>query len=160
MKKGRAHVSMCWKPGTCETHPSSSLQAAAPTERHSVRRLLANRRPTDAILLQSCSVLGAGSRDLWKDRAAHVIENGIGCSGVGYCEKRLANTSCSPTWADRSCFSNTCEPSNSWSDGLGQALASCPQDTELLRYSFLRTRASTHHQSSLVRTETEKPHEK
>jgi len=41
----------------------ASLQAAAPTERHSVRRLLLNRRPTDAILLQSCSVPGAGSRD-------------------------------------------------------------------------------------------------
>jgi len=32
-----------------------SLQAAVPTDRHSVRRLLRNRRPTDAILLQSCS---------------------------------------------------------------------------------------------------------
>jgi len=40
-----------------ESLPPPSLQAAAPTERHSVRRLLPNRRPTDAILLQSCSVL-------------------------------------------------------------------------------------------------------
>ena len=36
---------------------TSSLQATARTERHSVWRLLPNRRPTDAILLQSCSVL-------------------------------------------------------------------------------------------------------
>ena len=64
-------------------HTRSSLQATAPTERHSVRRLLPNRRPTDAILLQSCSVLGAGSRDFRQDRAAHVIEDGIGCSGLG-----------------------------------------------------------------------------
>jgi len=62
---------------------AASLQATAPTERHSVRRLLPNRRPTDAILLQSCSVLGAGSRDSRQDRAAHVIEDGIGCSGLG-----------------------------------------------------------------------------
>jgi len=33
--------------------------------------------------IQSCSVLGAGSREFWKDGAAHVIENGIVCSGVG-----------------------------------------------------------------------------
>jgi len=90
--------------GLAQLWRASSLQATAPTERHSVRRLLPNRRPTDGILLQSCSVLGAGSQDFRQDRAAHVIEDGIGCSGLGSLGKRLANTSCSPTWADRSIF--------------------------------------------------------
>jgi len=43
-------------------------------------RLLPNRRPIDAILLRTCSVLGPESQDFLEDRAARAIENGIGRS--------------------------------------------------------------------------------
>ena len=63
--------------------------------------LLLNRRPTDAILSRTCSVLGAGSRDFREDRAVRAIENGIGRSRLGplrdkASEYKLQSNSCRP----------------------------------------------------------------
>jgi len=46
-------------------------------------RLLLNRRPTDAILLQSRSVLDDEYQDFGQDRAAHGTESRIGGAGLG-----------------------------------------------------------------------------
>jgi len=62
------------------THASGLRRCRRQPEQNAILfgRLLPNRRPTDAILLRTCSVLGREPRDFREDRAARAIENGIG----------------------------------------------------------------------------------